>query len=274
MTPVQNRALLRRPVGIATVVAVVALVSVVTPTFTLGWAPVLHWKCVSIREVSTQTIWAPLSLANSPYGGSVFVNATTPSGPFGSATPGLHVGGGELNGSVWGGLWQVIANVTELENRLVWGPGSNARCTAPFGVTLLTAGPPQVYTGEIFNWIGGPLFGPNSTTDYSEPTSYNLSASINDSSLYFSNGFHTPNAPTVSTCGQPARQVTVQSLQFTVWIPYSLDGRNYTAPFTMPSDQTFDYLFPGNFGTWQVDNLSAAGGPGGGWAFSFSPCPP
>jgi len=32
---------------------------------------------------------------------------------------------------------------------------------------------------------------------------------------------------------------------------------------------TWSYWFPPDFGTWQIDNLSAPGGPGGGWAFNF-----
>ena len=263
----------RRWIAVAGVVAVVVVVGLAVPTWVGGWAPIAHWTCQPDSEVFTRIAWAPLSLANSPYGGFAFVNATVPSGPFGSTTPGLHVGGGEKNGTVWGGFWQVIAEVSPLQNQTVWGPGTNLRCAAPFTVRLLTVGRPQVYTGEIFNWHGGPLFGPNSTSDSSEPTSYNLSSSANGSSLYFSNGFYSANAQNVSTCGGRAQSIPVQSSQFTVWVPYSSSGKSTAIPFTIPSLQRFSYSFPANFGTWQVDNLSAPGGPGGGWAFSYSPCP-
>jgi hypothetical protein len=265
--------LYRKPVFLATVVVIVALICVFTPTYFAGWAPAVHWTCSPVGEVSTQIAWAPLSLANSPYGGFVFVNATVPPGLFGPATPGMLVGGGETNGTVWGAFWLVIAKVSTLENETVWGPGVNLRCTSPFAVSLITASQGQVYTGEIFNWPGGPLFGPNSTSDSSEPTSYNLSSSANGSSLYFSNGFHAANAQNVSTCDGVVRSFPVRSSRFTVRVPFSSGARNYTVPFTMPSLQTFHHVFPANFGTWQVDNLSAPGGPGGGWAFNYvGPC--
>ncbi len=264
----------RRRWAVITVVVVTAIVvGLFTPTWIAGWAPVIHWACESVGEVANQTAWAPLSLENSPYGGLAFVNATVLSGTFGSTTPGMLVGGGETNGTVWGAFWQVIVGVSPLQNQTVWGPGTNVRCSAPFTVALLTVSRPQVYTGEIFSWPGGPLFGPNSTSDLSEPTMYNFSSSVNASSLYFSNGFHTANAQNVSTCGGKARSIPVQSSQFTVWVPYSSSGRSIAIPITIPSLQRFSYSFPANFGTWQVDNLSAPGGPGGGWAFSYSPCP-
>jgi hypothetical protein len=185
----------------------------------------------------------------------------------------MFVGGGETNGSVWGAFWQVIVDVASVQNQTVWGPGAKVRCEGPFAVTLLTVGQPQVYTGGIFNWLGGPPFGPGSRSDASEPTQYNLSSAPNDSSFYFSNGFHTANVQNVSTCGGPARSIPAQSPQFIVWIPFSSNGKSHTVPFVVPSSQIFNYWFPANFGTWQVDNLSAPGGPGGGWAFSYSPCP-
>lgn len=256
------------------VVAVVVVVGLAVPTWIGGWALLAHTACISGGVVSTQIAWAPLSLENSPYGGLARVNATVPSDTFGSATTGsMLVGGGETNGSIWGAFWQVVVGVSPLQNQTVWGPGTNVRCTAPFTVALLTVSHPQVYTGEIFSWLGGPLFGPNSTSDLSEPTMYNLSSSVNASSLYFSNGFHTANAQNVSTCDGRAQLIPVRSSQFTVWVRYTSSGKSTAIPFTMPSLQRFSYSFPANFGTWQVDNLSAPGGPGGGWAFNYvGPC--
>lgn len=254
-------------------VVVIAIVCVFTPTYFAGWAPAVHWTCNPSAELFAQVAWTPISLANSPYGGMAFVNATVPPGEFGLGSPGLEVGGGERNGTVWGGFWQVVASVAPLENQTVWGPGTNSRCSARFSVNLQTARQPQVYTGEIFNWPGGPLFGPNSTSDSLEPTSYNLSASVNGSSLHFSNGFQDSNDQSVSTCGGGARLIPVHSTRFTVWVPYPSGESGSAVPFTLPSLESFNYSFPPNFGTWQVDNLSALGGPGGGWAFNYlGPC--
>jgi hypothetical protein len=262
----------RRATFLAAVIAVVA-VAIVSTTYFLGLAPVAHWACVESGSPSTQVAWVPLSLANSPYGGTVFVNATVPSGPLGGSTPGLYVGGEESNGTVWGSFWQVIVTVSPVQNATSWGVGANVRCANGFSAAFLSASPQQVYTGAIFNWMGGPLFGPNSTTDRAEPTGYNLSSGANASSLNFSNGFLAANAPSVNTCGLGPQSIPVRSSSFTVWISHSSGDTRSGTPYTLPSSQAFHYIFPANFGAWQVDNLSAPGGPGGGWAFSYSPCP-
>ncbi|MGC2034334.1 MAG: hypothetical protein WA761_02675 [Thermoplasmata archaeon] len=53
---------------------------------------------------------------------------------------------------------------------------------------------------------------------------------------------------------------------------FTENEQNFSVPYVLPFTEQYTYTFPANFGTWQVDNLSAPGGPGGGWAFSYSPC--
>jgi hypothetical protein len=65
----------------------------------------------------------------------------------------------------------------------------------------------------------------------------------------------------------------VISNRLTVWFPVSLSDRTVQVPFIIPVTESYHYTFPANFGIWEVDNLSAPGGPGGGWAFSYEPCP-
>lgn len=262
----------RRSAVIGVIVATVAIVALITPTYLAGWAPLAHWTCSLTGQTSTQVDWVPISLANSPYGGTVFVNASVPSGPFGSGTPPLLAGGGETNGTVWGAFWEVEVTVWRQENTTTWGPGPNVRCSGAYSVSLLSATPPQIYTGEIFDWVGGPIFGPNSTTDHSEPTVYNLSSGSNASSLGFSNGFSLANAPSVTTCGSGPQSIAVRSSGLTVRIFNETNGAEYLISMAMPTTQIFHYTFPGDFGTWQIDNLSVPGGPGGGWAFSYAPC--
>ena len=97
----------------------------------------------------------------------------------------------------------------------------------------------------------------------------NLTQFPGDASPYFSNGFYYANEQNISTCGRGTEGVNVTSSYLTVWVPFSYDGKNYTQPLILPYIQSFHYSFPGRVGNWQVDNLSAPGGPGGGWAFNY-----
>ena len=147
------------------------------------------------------------------------------------------------------------------------GMGPNARCSQPIGVGF--AAP------SIFAEVGGWIQGPNNTTDLNEPhfAIFFKGTSEASRSLLFNNSYSASNTPPVDTCGGPSQSlplVTVGRLQ--VWSLAIIDGVNYTIPYKLSIEQTFHYVFPANFGTWQVDNLSAPGGSGGGWAFSYSPC--
>jgi hypothetical protein len=59
-----------------------------------------------------------------------------------------------------------------------------------------------------------------------------------------------------------------------VEIPFPYDGSIRVVNATVTVTADFEYTFPSDSGVWGVDNLSAPGGPGGGWAFSYTPCPP
>jgi hypothetical protein len=57
-------------------------------------------------------------------------------------------------------------------------------------------------------------------------------------------------------------------------VPFTLNGSTYTASATIVGTFNYTYSFPANFGTWSIDDLNTgASAPGGGWAFSFAPCP-
>ncbi len=88
----------------------------------------------------------------------------------------------------------------------------------------------------------------------------------------FENGFQSANAPIVSTCGEPAQTVELTEENMEVRFAFRTDSGNVTLPYLLPFAQQYSYSFPGDFGTWQIDNLSAPGGFGGGWAFSYLPC--
>ena len=250
--------------AIASILAISALgIGLVLPTLIGGWAPALHWACQPVGQVTNQTAQIPAQSLNAPYGGRVWANVTTPPGLIlrGSNT-GIILRAQDSDGGVsWNGFQ---ANVTVFadENETMWGPGSNVRCTLPFEVVLNP-------TGEFSAGIA--LLGQGNLSDRQEPNVlYPGYANI----VYFSNGFQAANSQNISTCGGSSQSIPVSSMHLTLWAHFTSGGANHTAPFNVPIVvSAFHYWFPANFGTWQVDNLSAPGGPGGGWAFSYSPCP-
>jgi len=243
--------------GVAIVVLIVVLA---LPTWVGGWAPLAHWTCQRGSDVANETVQIPSLLLNSPYGGRVWGNVTFPLGflPFGLVGEST----GDANGGAdWAGFQSNIT-VSTVENQTVWGPGSNVRCSEPFSVSLSPIGNPS---------LGITLLGAGNLSDQHEPTVL-FPGYVN--TIYFLNGFEAANSENVSTCGGPTQSVPlVTSTSLTLWAHFVSDGHNSTAAFTVPIvDSQYHYWFPANFGTWQVDNLSAPGGPGGGWAFSYTPC--
>ena len=276
--PLRLRSRRRKGIALCGVIAAVVVVIVSSLTFVAPWAPLAHFSCQRGSQASTTTAWVPLSLLNTPYGGRAFVNATLPQGMFGgsansNSNPPNLVGGHESNGTVWGSFWKMSLAIYTAVNTTLWGPGSTSRCTQQFELGAVSVAPAQGFLGALFLWPGAPLFGPNSSSNINEPEMVNFSAAYGDSSTIFWNGFHSANSQNVSTCGRGAQTASGRSNFLTTGVPFRLNGRPFTFSITLPITQNFSYWFPPNFGTWQVDNLSAPGGPGGGWAFSYSPCP-
>lgn len=242
----------------------VATVVLVLPTLLGGWAPLLHYACVH-EEGSAVTLyaWVPALMINSPYGGEAFGNGTVPPGPLSPSGQGLVYELGEANGSAaWAGF-RAEFNVSRVENQTLWGAGQDVRCKSPFSASAS-------YWGDIV--LGGPLLGSGNISDSGEPTSLNHWTYPGDVNLTVSNGFTGNNSRSISTCGKPAAMNFTSSSRFIVEIPVLLGGVEYSLPYVLPIQESFHYVFPSDFGTWQVDNLSAPGGPGGGWAFSYTPC--
>jgi len=248
---------------VGTAVSCLIIVALFLPTVAGGWAPVLHWTCQRGARALDQRVYIPAQLLNAPYGGWVWGNVTLPPGMGirGSDTE-LILGTSDMNGGVvWSGF---EANVTvySVANQTVWGPGANTRCTAAFAVEWVADG--NVATGI-------PLVAPGSISNQGEPTVLHPGSS---NIISFSNGFSDANAANITTCGGAAESFPpVISNHLTLWVSFAIAGQNHTVPFQLPLvESAFHYWFPADFGTWQVDDLSASGGPGGGWAFSYSPC--
>jgi hypothetical protein len=256
----------RRKASVVTAVVACAVVAgLFLPTAVAGWAPVVHWTCQTTTQVMEgQPAQIPAQLLNAPFGGEVFGNVSARDGVFtyGSGSGGMFLGSGDTDGGVdWNG-YDANVSVFADQNRTVWGPGPNVRCTGPFKVELQPDR--AVFTGIT-------LINPGNYSDQQVPDVLFPGFS---NVISFSDGFERANSANVSTCGKQAIAYPVESTHLTLWAHFSWNGENRTAEFNVPIlGMEYRYLFPANFGIWQVDNLSAPGGPGGGWAFSYSQCP-
>lgn len=223
--------------------------------------PFEHIVCTDGSQVyTTGTVQLPGVLLNSPYGGSVHGNVSFPA--FG--LPGVieSMGTSDFNGGAdWAGYG---ANVTVLtvENHTSNGLGRNSPCTQAFRVEV---------TPEGGGSGGISIMGPGNTSDIDEPP---VLPSGVPGNISFDNGFRLSNSANVSTCGGRAVNLTTISTHLTAWMSWSRAGQNHTLEFDVPFiEEQFIYGFPASLGTWAVDNLSAPGGPGGGWAFDYlGPC--
>jgi hypothetical protein len=255
----------RRASVVPAIVVVVVVAGLFLPTLLGGWAPLLHYACQHDQtpEVS-EYAWVPALLVNSPFGGEVFGNGTVPPGPLSVYGEGSFYELGEANGSAaWAGFRAEI-NVSSQENQTIWGPGQDALCLTPFYLSV------RYWGGAV---LGSPLLGEGNISDDHEPTALGHWTYPGDVNLTISNDFAGSNSRDVTTCGRAAAQNFTSSSSFEVKVPVTIKGSQYNVPYVLPIRETFHYIFPANFGIWQVDNLSAPGGPGGGWAFSYSPCP-
>jgi hypothetical protein len=257
----------RRWAVVSSIAVVVIVVGLFTPTVIGGWAPVLHRTCVAGVVVEKDQIFIPAVLANSPYGGEVFDNGTLPAslpGTPGYPTNPSALGAPAKGGSAAGAFFAVNLSIYRSENSTAWGPGSNTMCTNPFIIQFLPVNISGHPGADAFAFIPTP----NNQSDVGEASQLSAPPTV-----VFSNAFGEANHGNVSTCGGAARWVPFESPSISVWIPLGAASGNVTAQITLPFPMEFNYWFPASFGTWQVDNLSAPGGPGGGWAFSYSPCP-
>jgi len=240
----------------ATAVGVLLLLSAYGP-----WGLFFHSTCAQTGPIASEQAWVPVILLNSPYGGMAQGTAYVPSDPDNSS--GHIFGWNSSNGSAaWSGF---MANVSVLlvKNETAWGFGPNQFCKTGFQTS---ASP----TGSVALGLG--LMGSGNTSDAGEPRTLNYTPLPGEVNLRIMNAYAMATGGEVSTCGGPAQTQHARSSQLTTWVPFEYRGLNLTAPLTVVTEQIFTYNFPANFGTWQIDDLSAPGGPGGGWAFSYTPC--
>jgi len=253
--------------------ACVVIAIFVSPGLT-GVGLVSHSTCVRGPLAGFQSnYFLPAVLVNSPYGGSAWGNGTIPvsfpgawSGPPPEGVNAVGFGAGAQNGGSLGAFFTVNLSVYSLRNSTEIGPGNNLRCSQAYSI--------QFANPITLTEAGGQMLGQNNTTDASgSPYAY-IGGEVNASnSPFFNNSFSSENGPAVTTCGGPVKSLPlVEPDYLRLLFPLRVGLATSWIPFQLTFVQTFHYVFPANFGTWEVDNLSAQGGPGGGWAFSFSPC--
>jgi hypothetical protein len=228
--------------------AAVGIVVLFALTAAAGWLPLPHWTCQQGPVETSETVWVPVLLLNAPFGGS---------GSGNSSVLGTQV----TNGNATGIFMESDLNISTQQNTTVWAEGQNARCSGGWLFSYATA---NAYAG-----IGLETSGKASNTG--ETNTSNLTSGTPP--IHFDNDFATSNAPNVTTCGLSGERIPVESSWLTIKLPITVGGHEALVPWTFSLEQSFSYWFPANFGVWQVDNLSAPGGPGGGWAFSYSSCP-
>jgi hypothetical protein len=261
------------PLLVAATAGSVALVLVLAYTVPLPWSPLVHWECREGGEAANLTgLFIPAVLVNSPYGGGGWGNGTFPatfpgvwSGPVPPSVKAVSLGTGALNGSALGTFFEVNASAFPETNTTVWGPGANSRCHAAYAMDVLN--PPS--NAEV----GVGVLGANSTSDAGEPSHGSIIDQPGAALASFDNAFVTANRPAISTCGGAAVSIpSVESDYLEVSVNFTTTGKTIEVAYTISVQESYHYWFPPNYGTWEIDDLSAPGGPGGGWAFAYAPC--
>ena len=244
------------------VVAVLAVLALLILWSVLGaWGSILHSQCETRQAEGTFNVQIPALLLNSPYGGLAWGNVSFVPGFLPNDVTGE--GTRDSNGGAdWAGFDSKVI-LSSVENVTAWGAGENTRCTSPYALTLEP-------TGNLSQGI--PIMGPGNSSDALEPTTISGGTLP---SVSFDNQFVVSNGDNVSTCGGSAKSLPlVVSSYLILSFRFNSTGQSHEAPLDLPiTSSQYHYWFPANFGTWQVDNLSEPGGPGGGWSFNFvGPC--
>lgn len=252
------------------VIPIAVIVGLLALTWTAPAGLFLHWTCMKGSEVASQYMALPVVLINVPYGGIAWGNGTLPASfPGGPGYPD-NAGGygtGAPNGTAVGEFFPDNLTLLRQSSELVAGPGPDTKCHSPYAV--------RVSLGWYAAGGSSVMFmGPGNTSDANEPTTASfVHANYEPVAPIWNNSFSGANHGPINTCGGLATSLYTEAAGLPVSVTFSSAGTTLAVPFVIPALMTFHYSFPADFGTWQIDNLSAPAGPGGGWAFSYSPCP-
>jgi hypothetical protein len=229
-----------------------------------GLGIVSHTACETGNLQADQNFWTPFDLTNAPYGGHTTWGASFYDWEIDGYGHTALSHGNLSKGNISTGYFETENwSVYALSNETVLGPGVNTPCTMTYRAVIS----PTTRTVVV---DGPPLQGPGNTSNANEPTTFTPDGYP---AATFSNGFVGANEPSITTCRGPGRILNLSSESFEISFTFETSKGPLPLVFSVWSLENYTYYFPANFGTWQVDNLSAPGGPGGGWAFSYSPCP-
>ena len=224
-----------------------------------------------IGEVASTTYtFLPAAIPNSPFGGNSSGEGILPYGfPGWPSPPGERwgFGTGALNGTTNVVFFGTDVVIGLLENTSSWGYGTSAPCTERFSV-----GTQAYYSVGPVGW-SVPVV--SNLTDIGEADTDNLSSSFAESPVVpiWNNSFYSDNFGVVSTCGTGSLTRTSLTFGLNLTLTFDWNGTAMEIAHSFPFEEKFSYTFPANFGSWDVDNLSADDGPSGGWAFDYvGPC--
>lgn len=217
---------------------------------------------LSIRSPPGECVPGPIvAIVNDTETPAVLLNSPWDASRADSSTANLRLGNGTVetffawNGSVWGAY-----NVTNWTVRIGIETRSNGpSCSSTFFLSREQPG-------------GGVALTPGFYMNDSQEPGYIRVGNPLTIPVYYWNGYYHQTFQ-VSTCGSGPVFRNLTSDRITVGVPFTYHGVNETVNVTLPALNSYGYVFPADGGTWAVDNLSAPGGPGGGWAFSYlGPC--
>lgn len=260
---------------VATSLGVVVGIAIAVATFASAGGGILaHVTCDTGPSLAHQTdAWIPAVLVNSPFGGNAsgtgIMNWNFPGAWNGPPPAPGHVfklgwGTGALNGTTSGAFFAVNISVFVPKNTTLIGPGENHPCNSAIELELQA---PSTYGGSASS-----IQTVSNFTNAGEAVNATLFPGLNgsvQSPAFFSNGFYDANRPSVTTCSAAGETLPLTTQGLGVTFHIEANNSTYQIAYELPFTEEFSYTFPADFGTWQVDNLSAPGGPGGGWAFNF-----
>jgi len=254
-----RRSLRPRTVLLGLIIAglAVAAIAALPLVASVAWSPFDHFECRPGTVVAERRLWTPLVMVNAPYGGNA--SATVHESTSVSATISAHNGGAE-------GFFVLLNwSVAQSLRVLAAGPGTNAECPE------FLATP-----GLNYNMYAGyDLLPANTTSDTDEPTALTPDPNLlGYGSVAFHNGYVSGDGVTMTTCSIGREFLQTTSSRTTVEVPFTQDGRTAMAKATLEYAANYSYEFPGGAGTWSIDDLNTGNNaPGGGYAFTFTPCP-
>jgi hypothetical protein len=205
---------------------------------------------------SLDDTWTPHMVLNSPWLGRGYGNVT------------LGPGGGRGVFGIPAALKGGVEAYFEIVNWTIYTAvpaGPLATCGGGF-IVVLNDTLTSVTTGIPVN-PPDPMY----QNDSAEPNTVGTNGSA-PPPLFYDARFSTATS-TLTTCGGGPVTQDVVSSYIRVGVGFEYDSQWVVAGYTIPVVTYFIYEFPANTGSWAIDNLSADGGPGGGWAFSYlGPC--